>query len=94
MGFVVYKLDTDGEYQQIAQLSTPRETQLNMASGTELIFLDDFLIVGSGGSKKAYVFKKTSSDGFQKTAELTASDASLSSTFGISVDGRGSEVLV
>jgi len=90
----LYKRGRDGLYEEIERLSTPEGPQLSIASGADLIFLDEFLIVGSGGNKKVYVFKQISSEGYQKTTELTASDAGHDSTFGISVDGRGTEVVV
>ena len=90
----LYKRGRAGLYEETDRLSTPEGPQLSMTSGADLIFLDEFLLVGSVGNKKVYVFKQTSSEGYQKTTELTASDAGPDSIFGISMDGRGTEVMV
>ena len=90
----VYMRGNDGMYEEMQRLSTPEGEELSSVSGSSMLFLNDFLLVGSGGSKKVYVFKQGKSGIFQKTTELVASDASIDSRFGISIDGQGFDVLV
>ena len=90
----VYMRGSDGMYEEMQQLSTPEGEELSSVSGSSILFLNDFLLVGSGGSKTVYVFRQARSGTFQKTTELAASDASPDNRFGISIDGQGSDVMV
>lgn len=74
----------------------------------DMVFLDDFLLVGAPGRNKVYVFELARSEpdevtgedtgnttASRKTAELTPSDgAGSESYFGVSLDGKGTDVLV
>ncbi|KAL7541173.1 hypothetical protein ACHAWF_006874 [Thalassiosira exigua] len=89
----VYRRQNDN-YEEMARLPTPEGPQASATSGSGMIFMDDFLFVGSAGNKKVYVFEQTSRGGFDMMAKLTASDASQVSDFGTSIDGEGGQVLV
>ena len=89
----IYKRGRDGKYEEMQQLSTPEGEELRVVSGTDMAFLDNFLLVGSGTSKKVYVFKRITG-GYQKVTELTASDDGPDSMFGIAIDGRGTQAMI
>lgn len=101
----VYKRGSDGLYEQIARLCTPEGKQVG-GFFKDLIFLDEFLLVGAPGRNTVYVFKQqqqhqydsssSSSFGFVKTAELKLNDDDIDeeSSFGIRLDGRGTHVMV
>lgn len=99
----VYKRGDDGAFAQTDRLFTPEGAQVRTHL-TDMIFLDDFLLVGAPGKNRVYVFEYVPSSeeegnekagGYQKTAELVPSDAiTSSSSFGVSLDGTGTEVLV
>mmetsp|Transcript_14204 Transcript_14204/g.30860 ORF Transcript_14204/g.30860 Transcript_14204/m.30860 type:complete len:565 (+) Transcript_14204:84-1778(+) len=93
----IYKRGSNGTYEQIEQLCTPAGTQVR-AHLTDMIFVDDFLLVGAPGKNKVYVFQQKSDPGavgYEKTAELTPSDGvGAESNFGIRLDGKGTNVMV
>jgi len=97
----IYKRNSgDGTYEKIDQLCTPEGSQVR-AHLTDMIFLDDFLLVGAPAKNKVYVFQRKSARdpdavGYEKTAELTPSggDGTEDSNFGIRLDGSGANVLV
>lgn len=89
----VYQRESDnggGNFTQINRLYTPEGPQLP-GHFTDIIFLDDFLLVGAPGKNKVYVFEEVDSTiGYEKTAELTPSyEVGPDSSFGISLDGNG-----
>ena len=91
----VYRRDpSSGEYEQVERLYTPEGTQVRPHLN-DLIFLDDFLLVGAPGMNKVYVFERRSgngAEGYEKTAELEEGEGSVN--FGIRLDGRGADVMV
>lgn len=92
----VYKRGSNGLYEQISRLCTPEGRQVG-GFFKDLIFLNDFLLVGAPGKNTVYVFKELdSSSGFVKTAELKLNNEELDneSSFGIRLDGRGTHVMV
>jgi len=90
----LFKRGSDGKFKQTQRLSTPQGSQLNIVSGSSLLFLDDFLLVGAGGAETVYVFRQNNSGIYEKTTELRASDSTSASIFGISIDGKGKDALV
>ena len=90
----VYKRRSDGQFQQVARLCTPEGRQVGEVL-QDTIFLDDFLLVGAPGKNKVYVFKR-SGNKYEKSAELTPSDAiNGRSKFGVSLSGgKGTNVLI
>ena len=89
----LYEKGSDGNFTQIDRLYTPEGTQVR-AHLTDMIFLDDFLLVGAPGKNKVYVFQRGES-GYDIMTELTPSgDLGPESSFGISLDGKGTDVIV
>ncbi len=96
----VYKRGSDGLYELISRLCTPEGKQVG-GFFKDLIFLDEFLLVGAPGRNTVYVFKQqkqldSSSSGFVKMAEFKLNDDDIDeeSSFGIRLDGRGTQVMV
>ncbi|KAL3766044.1 hypothetical protein ACHAWU_002759 [Discostella pseudostelligera] len=86
----------DGLYEQISRLCTPEGKQVGGVF-RDMIFLDDFLLVGAPGKNTVYVFKQLDdTSGFVKTAELKLNDEDITdeSSFGIRLDGKGNHVMV
>ena len=51
------------------------------------------MLVGAPEYNKVCLSKQTSSGGYHKTTELTASDSSVGTYFGFRIGGRGADVL-
>ena len=94
--YVYQRRGSDGLYEQISRLCTPEGKQVRGVF-RDMIFLDDFLLVGAPGKNTVYVFKQLDdTSGFVKTAELKLNDEDITdeSSFGIRLDGRGTHVMV
>lgn len=103
--YVYQRGSEDGLYKQISRLCTPEGKQVGGVF-KDMIFLDDFLLVGAPGKNTVYVFQQQqqldddddggASTGFVKTAELKLNDDDVNdeSSFGIRLDGRGTHVMV
>ena len=90
----LYKRGSDGKYDEIERLSTPEGQQTESYHAPQIALLDEFVLVGAHEYNKVYVFRQTSSGVYQKTTELTASDAKSGTNFGIKIGGQGTDVLV
>ncbi|KAL9187550.1 hypothetical protein ACHAXT_001653 [Thalassiosira profunda] len=90
----VYSRGRDGQYEEAQQLGLGLGEQLKVTSGAGLAFLgSDWLAAGAGENRKVHMFRSSSS-GYQKTTELTSSDAGGNSIFGVGLDGQGNQVMV
>jgi hypothetical protein len=90
----LYKRGADGKYEEIQRLSTPEGLQTESYHAPQVVLLDEFVLVAAHEYRKVYVFKQTSSGGYQKTTELVASDAGSYSNFGVKIGGQGRNVIV
>jgi len=90
----VYTTSSKGRYAYTDRFSTPEGPQTETYHSPQVVLLDDFVLVGAPEYDKVYVFKQNSSQEFQKTTELTASDATSRSNFGVKIGGRGTDILV
>ena len=90
----LYERQSTGQYVEIDQLSAPDGPHTETYHSPQVVLLDDFVLVGAPEYSKVYVFQPNGSGGYRKTTELTASDATSRSNFGIKIGGRGADVLV
>lgn len=66
----IYQRLPNGTWDEIQQLSTPEGPEIP-THGNNISFLGEYLLVGSPGNNKVYVFKQTvGGSGYQKNAEL------------------------
>lgn len=96
MGVVyMYARGSDGIYAEFDRLSAPEGAESAPHHSPQVALLDDFVLVGSPGNDRVYVFQQTSM-GYQKATDLVASDATAdgSRAFGFRLDGQGTNVLV
>ncbi|KAL7553736.1 hypothetical protein ACHAWF_018555 [Thalassiosira exigua] len=98
----VYRREANGTYVEVNRLFAPEKEQVG-SHHRDLVFLDDFLLVGLPGNNVVYVFERRADGadgdaggaGYVKMAELVPSaGVEPGGTFGNSLSGDGSSVMV
>jgi hypothetical protein len=92
----VYRRGSDGKFGGRQSLCTPEGAQVE-SHHRDVVFVDDYLLVGSPGRNRVYVFRRDDNTGdYVPDTVLIPSDAVVdgASDFGIRIDGNGAEAMI